>query len=281
MVPFGHCRLRAGFIVDPDSIPQHPPGAPMLRAIRLSAFLNILLSGALQAQDLPLGEEIESTTTSAAVASYAFTAESSGVLTVVVRANNDVVINVVDGFGRQIDGGYFDTDYGGDTGAEQAAIIIGGAGDYQVRIEPLAGDADFVLATSWLPMALVARTLPRPSAPDPQGSPEDSIHMGIGKIYRGSIHDASGDVQDWFRIEAARNGVLNVSTRTRSSDVVLEYYQDGNYGSSLERSDQDLHGDTGNESITVSVREGGVYYFVVTAYSSDAEYSVRAVISDR
>jgi hypothetical protein len=105
--------------------------------------------------------------------------------------------------------------------------------------------------------------------------------MGIGKIYSGTIRGGIGDRQDWFRVEAARDGVLNVSTRTRSSDVVLEYYQDGSFGSSIERSDQDLGGDTGNESITVNARDGGVYYFVVTAFSTDAEYSIRAVISDR
>jgi hypothetical protein len=247
----------------------------MFRFVLLVTFLCTLSTGLTLAQDLPLGETLTGATTSAAPAAYAFTAESPGVLTVVVRADHDVVINVVNSFGQPIDDGYIDTDFGGNAGAEQGAIIIGDAGDYQVRIEPLSGDADFVLGATWLPTDAVARK------PDPQGSPEEAILMGIGKIYNGTIRGAAGDQQDWFRIEAARAGVLNVSTRTRASDVVLEYYQDGNFAGSMERSDQDLGGDSGHESITINVREGGVYYFVVTAFSTDADYSIRAVISDR
>jgi hypothetical protein len=227
------------------------------------------------AEPLPLAETIEGSTGSPDVASYEFTAESTGVLTVIVRANSDVVINVVDEHGLQIEDGYVDTDYYGDSGAEQGAIIIGVAGDYRVRVEPLSGAADFVLAANWLPFEAVARK------PDPQGSPDEAIHMGIGKIYSGLIHESLGDRQDWYRVEAARDGVLNVATRTRSSDVVLEYYQDGNFGSSMQRSDQDLDSDGGRESITVQAREGQVYYFVVTAFNSDAEYSIRAMIRDR
>lgn len=240
----------------------------------LATLLAVLPSLAM-AESLPLGETIEGSTGNPDIASYEFQTESAGVLTVIVRATSDVVINVVDELGVQIVDGYVDTDYYGDGGAEQGAIIIGEAGDYQVRIEPLSGTADFVLAANWLPFEAVGRKA------DPQGTPDESIHMGIGKIYNGLIRESLGDRQDWYRVEAARDGVLNVSTRTPGSDVVLEYYQDGNFGSSVERSDQDLDGDTGRESITVNAREGQVYYFVVTAFSSDADYSVRAMISDR
>lgn len=238
-------------------------------------LLCALASAAAVAQDLALGETVTGATTSAAPASYAFTAESSGVLAVFVRADHDVVINVVDKFGQSIDNGYIDTDYGGDAGAEQGAMIIGEAGDYQVRVEPLSSDADFILGATWLPTDAVGRK------PDPQGSPEESILMGIGKIYNGFIRGAVGDDQDWFRIVAARDGVLNVATRTRASDVVLDYYQDGNFTNFTDHSDQDLDGDSGRESITLNVHKGGVYFFVVTAYGSDADYSIRAVISDR
>lgn len=246
----------------------------MLRSLPLAALLIVATCGAARAQELTLAETIEGSTGPDAAA-YDFHAESSGVLTVIVRATSDVVINVVNEFGQPIEDGYVDTDYYGDTGAEQGAIVIAEPGDYQVRIEPLSGSADFVMAASWLPFESIERR------PDPQGSPAESIHMGIGKIYSGLIRESLGDRQDWYRVEAARDGVLNVSTRTRMSDVVLEYYQDGNLGSSMERSDQDLGGDTGRESITIQVRSGNVYYFVVTAYSSDAEYSIRAIISDR
>lgn len=246
----------------------------MFRLVCIAASL-FAFSSTSGAQELTLGETIEGSTGNPTIAAYTFTAESPGVLTVVVRATGDVVINVADQFGQSIEDGYVDTDYYGNSGAEQGAIVIGRAGDYQVRIEPLSGSADFVMAASWLPFDAVARP------PDPQGSAEESIHMGIGKIYNGLIREALGDRQDWYRVEASRDGVLNVATRTRSSDVVLEYYQDGNFGSSMERSDQDLGGDGGRESITLHVRAGTVYYFVVTAFSSDAEYSIRAIISDR
>lgn len=247
----------------------------MSRSLWLTAFVIAVPSLGAAADALPLGETVEGSTGNPDTAIYEFTAESTGVLTVIVRANNDVVINVTDELGLQIEDGYVDTDYYGDSGAEQGAIIIGEAGDYQVRIEPLSGAADFALAANWLPFEGLARK------PDPQGSPDEAILMGIGKIYSGLIRESLGDRADWYRVEAARDGVLNVATRTRSDDVVLEYYQDGSFGSSMQRSDQDLDGDTGRESITIQVRAGEVYYFVVTAFSSDAEYSIRAMIRDR
>ena len=73
----------------------------MFRSSMLATLLAFLPSLAM-AELLPLSETIEGSTGNPDIASYEFQTESPGVLTVIVRATSDVVINVVDEFGAQI-----------------------------------------------------------------------------------------------------------------------------------------------------------------------------------
>lgn len=245
----------------------------MFRA-RLLGLTPLLFAGAVCAADLPLGETVEGRAKDGKPAVFGFNAESPGVLLVVVRGSDDVVLKVLNGIGRPVEDGVIDSDFGGDAGAEQGAIVIGQPGEYSVRVEPFGfGSINFVLGATWLPMEAVARE------PDPHGSPEDAIALESGKNVEEELKQDRGDREDWYRFEAKSAGLLVVATRSES-DLVVECYRKDAYEEAFERSDQDIGGDAGRESITIDVEEGDVYYFVVTTFFGDADYSIRAVLAD-
>ncbi|MCH1932971.1 pre-peptidase C-terminal domain-containing protein, partial [Shewanella sp. A25] len=77
-------------------------------------------------------------TSTGAAASYEFRAESAGILTVVIRATDeiDLVLAVTDADGQNLPEGRSDRDLGGDSGAEQFAVTLPRAGTYYVKVEP-------------------------------------------------------------------------------------------------------------------------------------------------
>lgn len=245
----------------------------MSNARCLMGLVPLLISGSAVAADLPLGDPVQGRTNANRPAVYDFAAEEAGILFVAVRGNEDVVLKVLNSFGRPVEGGVIDNDVGGDRGAEQGAVVIGRPGEYTVRVEPYGfGDVSFVLGARWLPMEAVARD------PDPHGSPADAIALEPGKDQEERFDPNSGDREDWYRFEAKSDGILNVATRSEFGDLILERYEKDSYADFVERSDNDIGGDRGRESITIDVKEGEVYYFRVTSYSDDAEYTIRAVL---
>lgn len=238
----------------------------------LPGVCGALFACAASAADLPLGETVAGRVKEGRAAVYDFAAPEAGVLLVVVRGSADVLIKVVDSSGRPVEGGAIDMDFGGDAGAEQGAIVLGTPGEYQVRIEPFFGDAEFTLAASWLAVPAVARD------PDPHGSPDDAIAFESGKSYEEVI--AQGDREDWYRFEAKADGLLNVATRSEDGDMVLDCFADGTFDTAVAHSDDDIGGDTGRESVTIDVTAGDVYYFVVSSLSNEAGYSIRGVLTD-
>ena len=69
----------------------------------------------LHGQGLPLGQISKGMTTTGAIASYEFRAESAGILTVVIRSidESDLVLAVTDADGQNLPEGRSDQDLGG------------------------------------------------------------------------------------------------------------------------------------------------------------------------
>ena len=220
----------------------------------------------LHAQGLPLGQISNGMTTTGAVASYEFRAESAGILTVVIRASDetDLVLAVTDRDGQNLPEGRSDQDLGGDSGAEQFAVTLPRAGTYYVRVEPFgSGTASFRIGASWLGFP----ELEQPA--DPDGAPSTAKTIAIGQDPVNDILDpSSGDHWDWFAIRADRAGMLTVATRAPDGDLVLEAFNDGEYNEAVERSDQDLQEVNGNEALTLSVTPGQILYFKVSTFGS-------------
>ncbi len=216
----------------------------------------------LHAQRLPIGTVAGGTTNSENTATFQFSAETAGILTVVVRSTDetDLVLVVTDADGQALPEGRSDRDLGGDSGAEQFAVTLPRAGVYHVRVEPFSpGLASFRIGASWLGFP----DLEEPADPDGTPSTARSITIQQDPIVD-TLDPTSGDHWDWYAIRADRAGLLTVATRAGDGDLVLEAFTEGNFSESAERSDQDLQEVTGNEALTLSVSPGQTLYFRVS-----------------
>jgi hypothetical protein len=225
------------------------------------------------AQQLEIGGVTTSSTSTAKVAQFAFNAPSAGVLTVVVRSTSesDLVLSVSDQDGQPLPEARSDQDLGGDSGAEQLAVTIPRAGAYLVQVEPFgSGDARFNIGASWI-------TFPDLEVPpDPNGSPSNATAIRAGQLpLQESLDGRAGDYWDWFIFTAEQSGTVTVTTRSSDGDLVLEAYEAGEYGEPVERSDQDLQGESGNEALTLIVSAGQKIYFKTKAWDEGAQITYR------
>ena len=216
----------------------------------------------LHAQRLPIGTVAGGTTNSENTATFQFSAETAGILTVVVRSTDetDLVLVVTDADGQTLPEGRSDRDLGGDSGAEQFAVTLPRAGVYHVRVEPFSsGLSSFRIGASWLGFP----DLEEPADPDGTPSTARSITIQQDPIVD-TLDPTSGDHWDWYALRADRAGLLTVATRAGDGDLVLEAFTEGNFSESAERSDQDLQEVAGNEALTLSVSPGQTLYFRVS-----------------
>jgi hypothetical protein len=139
-------------------------------------------------------------------------------------------------------------------------------------------------AQAALPIGTVASTTvtdgaPAGREPDPDGRPGLAIPLEIGGTYEEGLDSAVGDHWDWFVVRAPSAGSLVVVTRLadgESGDLVLEAFTSGEFAEPAVRSDQDLQGDTGHESVTVRVQAGQtVHLRVSSAYGTTSRVRYR------
>ncbi len=231
----------------------------------------------LHAQWLPVGSVTGGTTSSESTATFQFSAETAGILTVVVRSTDesDLVLVVTDADGQTLPEGRSDQDLGGDSGAEQFAVTLPRAGMYHVLVKPFSsGLASFRIGASWLGFP----ELKEPADPDGRPSTARSITIQQDPIMD-TLDPTSGDHWDWYALRADRAGLLTVATRAEDGDLVLDAFTKGNFSESAERSDQDLQDLAGNEALTLSVSPGQTLYFKVSMYGTpDSPISYRLSI---
>jgi len=207
------------------------------------------------------------------IALHTFEAGAAGVLTVVVRSldETDLFLLVTDSDGQLLPNGRSDQDLGEDAGAEQFAVTLPRAGKYQVRVETFGGsEGAFRIGVSWLPFPDLA--VPA----DPDGSPSSANRIRVGQGTRDdSIDGASGDYWDWFVLKVEKGGTLTVATRAEEGDLILEAFGSDDFSEALERSDQDLQGNGGNEALTLVVEPGEEFFFKVSAFSEGGSVPYR------
>jgi len=237
-------------------------------------FMVVFPGAATAQQALPLGSVTRGQMDSAGAAEYMFSADSAGMLTVAVRGQGDVdlIIVVTDSLGQALPDGRVDSDLGGDTGAEQLVATLRSPGEYRVRVETFgSGSGSFDIGASWMSFPSVA------VAADPDGLPTAATVLTPGTPINDSIDPAAGDMWDWFVITADAGSVITVVTSAADGDLALEVFNDGAFGEAVNRSDQDLQGVAGNESITVQASAGQRYYFKVSPVFSQGriEYQIR------
>jgi hypothetical protein len=100
--------------------------------------------------------------------------------------------------------------------------------------------------------------------------------MAVGQArHEDSIDGPSGDFWDWYVLTSEEAGTLTVTTRAEDGDLVLEAFEEGEFSEALERSDQDLQGNGGNEALTLVVAAGQQFYFKVASFSEGATVHYR------
>jgi hypothetical protein len=154
--------------------------------------------------------------------------------------------------------------------------VIPSAGDYRVQILTFGGGGGrFDIAASWLEFA----DLGGPA--DPDGMPTAAAALNPGSPIDDSINPSGGDAWDWFKVTAESAGVITVITEAPEGDLVLEVFNDGAFGDPVNRSDQDMQGVVGNESITIQAAAGQTFYFRVSPafdMGNTITYRIRAGI---
>ena len=244
-------------------------GVPLALLIVLGA------TGTASAQTpLPLGTAQQGKTSSDAPAEYTVVAKTAGLLSVAVAGNGDLAFQVTDEDGQALPDGNVDRDLNGNDGHEMVALILPEPGTYKVRVRAQGGAGSFQIGGAWIPVAAYAM-----ASPDPDRRPRTAKSIVMGKAHEDSLNAETGDSWDWFVMKAAQAGTLAIVTRQLGdgdADLVLEVYTDNDFTKPAGRSDQDLQGNSANESVTVNVNAGqAVHIKVAGAFSRvSAKYRV-------
>ncbi len=215
---------------------------------------------------------------------YAFDAPEAGMLSVVLRGAGDVYVEVRDGDGVLLPGGYSDQDLDGDVGAEQAVVVLGEPGRVRIHVHAHGAAAAFTLVPGFVASPKLANR-------DADSRPKGAIPLPVGGSVTDTVVPGRGDRRDVFRLEG--DGLVVVSTTSTRGDVWLNGIDatpvggdgllddlgemfgmggdDGWYepGYSELYSDYDFGGDVGREGFVVYLREGVPQYVSVT--SADGE----------
>jgi hypothetical protein len=211
-------------------------------------------TAALAQPALPLGKSESGRTSSSQPAEYRFVASSAGVLVIAAHGDGDLSLEVLDEDGQTVADGSADRDLNGSLGTEQFSVILGEAGAYRVQVKVRDNSPTrFEVGAAWVPFP----AFERPG--DPDRRPAQARTIQVGRNQEDTIEPETGDYWDWFVITPNQSGVLTVIVRPVGGDepdLKLELFTDGDYSEAQVSSDQDLQGNTANESATLDVRSG-------------------------
>ncbi len=227
----------------------------------------MLVPAMLVAQDpLPAGPT-QATLGPSGATTYTFRAPAAGVLTVVVQGSDDLSLAVTDVDGQSLPDGTTDADLHGKVGDEMLSLILPEPGTYRIEVRALGGDGGgmFTLSSGFVTMPDFARPA------DPDGRPSSARDLAVGANHNDVINPEAGDHRDWYRIRVAEAGTLVILTRVADEfegDLALEAFMGGDFTNAVSRSDQDLQGNAGRESLTLEVRAGDVLHVRVSSVFS-------------
>jgi hypothetical protein len=238
------------------------------RLLLAAAAVALMATPALAQTPLPMGAPVQGKAADDAPAEYTFVAKSAGVLSAAVQGSGDLVLQLVDEDGQTVPDGTSDRDMGGSSGTELLSATIGEAGTYKVRVRVQGGDSStFQIAGAFLAFPPFARPA------DPDRRPAQARALQVGKPHDDSLDPSAGDTWDWFSFKANAAGALAIITRplaNTEADLVLEVFVDRNFAEAVDRSDQDMQGNSSNESVTINVTAGQMVHIKVTNNSSGA-----------
>jgi hypothetical protein len=243
-----------------------------MRAIVGSIVFGLIVGGPapMFAQTpLPLDNPASGKAADGKPAVYQLVAKTAGVLTVAVQGSGDLVLVAADEDGQALPDGSSDRDFNGSQGTEQLAVTITEPGIYQVIVRLQGGsESTFQIAGAWLPFPAFAR-----ATSDPDRRPGQARALKIGQAHEDGLDRNGGDAWDWFVFKVAQAGTLVVVTRPVGSDtpdLVLEAFLKESFSQAEERSDQDMQGNSAQESVSVNVAASETVHIKVATISSQA-----------
>lgn len=249
--------------------PPHVIAGFSLATLLLLAGLATLSPAALEAQApaaLPTGAVANGALgMRGEAAKYRYAATGAGILTVAVNGVADLVLSIMDEDGQVLPDGRADRDLRGVMGAEMLAVVLPRRGSYLVEIgaNSAGGAVPFTISAAFAPMPAFER------AEDADGRPGNARVLEPGMGHEDALNLDDGDASDWYTLRAASAMTVFVMTRMpegASGDLVLEAFIGGVFTEPTVRSDQDLQGNTGNETVSVDLKAGEVLHVRVSAH---------------
>jgi hypothetical protein len=138
-----------------------------------------------------------------------------------------------------------------------------------------SGTGKYDLGAAWISMPALARPA------DADRRPSQAVSLDAGKSHEDSLAAATGDYWDWFSITPTQAGTLTVILRPvpeSTVDLVLELF-DVDMSKALVRSDDDLQGNSANESGTIDVKAGQKIFVKVSGAGGSPNGKYRLVSS--
>lgn len=243
-----------------------------------AVIVMVVSAGAQAPAPLPMAAPVQGTVADSP-AEYSVVAKSAGVLSVAVKGQGDLSLQLVDEDGQVLPNGSADRDMNGDEGTELLSATISEPGTYRVRVRRQGGDkSTFTIAGSFLGFP----PFQRPG--DPDRRPGSAKPVNVGRAYEDALDPDAGDSWDWFVLKATDAGTLTVVTRQLGNgdapDLVLEVYTEGKFTDAQDRSDQDLQSNSANESVTVQVTAGQAVHVRVSGnFSKAAKYRLSSSLA--
>jgi hypothetical protein len=209
---------------------------------------------------------------------YSVAAKTAGVLSVAVQGTSDLSLQLVDEDGQLLPDGSVDRDLNGNDGTELLSVTITEPGAYRLRVRSAGDGGTFQIAGAFLGFP----AFQRPG--DPDRRPRAAKPAQIGKPFEDGLDPDAGDNWDWWVMKATQAGTLTVVTRQAGTgdapDLVLEVFTEGNFAEAQDRSDQDLQGNSANESATVQVTAGqSVHVKVSSNFGRAAKYRLSSSLA--
>jgi hypothetical protein len=112
---------------------------------------------------------------------------------------------------------------------------------------------------------------------DPYRRPSAAKSMAVGTPIDDTLKGDDGDQWDWFTLKPAETGTLVLVLRRTAgdADLALEAFLDGKFTAPVQRSDQDLQGNTGDESVMLNVSAGQTVHVKVSSLVSNPNAGFR------
>ncbi len=253
----------------------------MRRLLGLSTFgVVAVMAGSMAAQapaPLPMGAPAQGKVGDAPV-DYAVVAKTAGVLSVAVQGTSDLSLQLVDEDGQVLPDGSTDRDLNGNEGTELLSATVTEPGAYRLRVQSGGSGGTFQIAGSFMSFP----AFQRPG--DPDRRPAMAKAGPVGKALEDGLDPGAGDNWDWWVLKAPEAGTLTVVTRQLGTgdapDLVLEVFTDADFADAKDRSDQDLQGNSANESATVQVTAGqAVHVKVSSNFGRAAKYRLSSSLA--